>query len=653
MDFFADQEKARRRTGWLLLYFSLAVVFIVAFISLGLSAVLSLFPGYRLFDRETLTWIGAGVLAVIIAGSLKRRWELRHGGEGLAEMLGAREIDPATRDAGERRLRNVVEEMAIASGLPVPRLYVLDRERGINAFVAGYQPSQSVMVVTEGLIEHLDRNELQAVVGHEFSHILHGDMRLNMHLLSLLAGIMIIGQTGNHLIRASVNQALAYRPASREQDNRGLVVFPILLGSFLSFLGYTGVFVGYLLQAAISRQREFLADASAVQFTRDKKGIVNALEKIRTYPRGSWLVNAHSEEMRHLCFTPSLSAGMGEILATHPPLEKRIEAINPYFFLQKKLNGEDIAPGRRDLGHIVPEGAMGLAGGAGSYSGTGGEVFAETRPGSAKIAASVGNPTARHVDYAASLIHSIPREMYYASHIPAGARALIYALLLGGRPADRDIRLAILREREIPTLDQQVLKRRRQIKKLGESMHLSLVDLALPALKRMNRRETEDFLEVVELLIQADRKVTLFEFATQTVLNRHLRPQTDSGLHIRYKSFKPLRREIGLLLSLAVHAGNNPDEHTQTVYQRNMRRFTPDPPPLATPAQCGSKCLNAALSKLAGLAPGLKKDLLSACADCVLADGVVKTREMELLRIVAESLDCPMPPSISRAGTRD
>ena len=302
--FFQRQAHARRNTILLVFLFLTAVAFITLavclvgyFVTRSESSGLA-FHHWLLSNHGLLTAVT--VVSLIVLGSLLRWVDLAGGGDRVAKMVGARPIDPDTRDSDERKLRNIVEEMAIASGVSVPELYVMDQETGINAFVAGYTPGEAVMVVTHGAITQLSRDELQGVVAHEFSHIFNGDMRLNVRLIALLAGILMIGQIGGFLLRASFYRG---HRVGRSRDGRAQAAMGII-GLALFVIGYVGVFFGRLIQAAVSRQREMLADASSVQFTRNPEGIAGALFKIGM--KGGYLdTTSHASDMNHMCFGES------------------------------------------------------------------------------------------------------------------------------------------------------------------------------------------------------------------------------------------------------------------------------------------------------------------------------------------------------------
>jgi Zn-dependent protease with chaperone function len=329
MDFFEAQDVARRRTLLLVILFAAAVVLIILIIYIIVYYLTGPHPG-AVFDPILLAIIAGGVLLLVGAGSGYRTLQLRRGGPAVAELLGGRRISPTTTDPAERRLVNVVEEMAIASNIPAPAIYVLDGEEGINAFAAGHSPADAAVTVTRGALRSLTRDELQGVVAHEFSHIFNGDMRLNLRLMGLLFGILLLAVVGRILLYAGPRGA--YRGGGRRRGGGGQVV---LIGLALLLVGYIGVFFGRLIQAAISRQREYLADAAAVQFTRNPQGLEGALKKIGASlvagGPGSQIANAHAEEANHFFFARGIGGLVTRLFASHPPLVERIRRIDPSF----------------------------------------------------------------------------------------------------------------------------------------------------------------------------------------------------------------------------------------------------------------------------------------------------------------------------------
>ena len=342
MDYFQSQDVARRKTGLLVFYFVLAVILIILSVYLAIQGVLvyaapvsedeAIHGLSGLWNPELFGWVALGTSSLIAGGSLYKIAALSGGGHTVAELLGGRLLRPDGADPDERRLLNVVEEMAIASGLPVPPVYLLENEPGINAFAAGHAPGDAVVAVTTGCLRHLSRDELQGVIAHEFSHILNGDMRLNIRLMGVLFGILVIGLTGWLIFRSTANVSVNVRTRNDDGDRKGFNPIP-LIGLALYVIGYVGVFFGNLIKAAVSRQREFLADASAVQFTRNPQGIAGALIKIGALAEGSRIQDPHAEEASHMFFGDAVP-GFGQffgLLATHPPLVERIKRLDPSF----------------------------------------------------------------------------------------------------------------------------------------------------------------------------------------------------------------------------------------------------------------------------------------------------------------------------------
>src|SRR5271166_182487 len=318
-DFFQQQASARRRTFRLVVYFVLAILVLVALVY-GLLLVLGLYGAgepVSWWQPELLLFVAAGVGIVVGGASAFKVAQLASGGQAVALMMGGAEVPGTTTDARQRRLLNVVEEMAIAAGVPVPPVYVLD-EQGINAFAAGYAPGDAVVAVSQGCLEYLTRDELQGVVAHEFSHVLNGDMRLNIRLIGLIFGIMVLSIIGQILMLTGGRRS----SSSQRNDSRG---GQMMLGVGLFALGLVGAFFGRLIMAAVSRQREFLADASAVQFTRNPGGIGGALKKIGGLKQGSRIDNPRAAEAGHMFFASAFAGrGFFGLLATHPPLAARI-----------------------------------------------------------------------------------------------------------------------------------------------------------------------------------------------------------------------------------------------------------------------------------------------------------------------------------------
>ncbi|MBW3600753.1 MAG: M48 family metallopeptidase, partial [Planctomycetes bacterium] len=548
-DFFSRQDRARRNTSLLVLYFALAVVLIVLGVYLVFAGVF-LFAGgqgKRYDQAQAASWwspqlflaTSAGTLTVIVAGSLYKTVQLRRGGDAVAQILGGRRIDPETGDFHERRLVNVVEEMAIASGTPVPPVYVLDQEASINAFAAGYTPGDAVVGVTRGTLERLSRDELQGVIAHEFSHILNGDMRLNVRLIGILHGILVLAIIGYMLLRST-----AYRGGKRGAAGA------LLVGLGLVILGYAGVFVGKLIKSAVSRQREFLADASAVQFTRNPAGIAGALRKIGGMSHGARIENPHAEEASHMFFGNAVGAWLS-LTSTHPPLEERIRRIDPAF------------DGTFTPSQPAPEPSQAQRRAAGKPSAAPLPFPVRLPSGSrlpldpAQVVALVGAPAPAHLAYAGRLVESLPERLRSAAHSPFSARAVIFALLLD---RDQSIRQAQL-EQLAGHAEAPVVEETRRLAPLTDDLpreaRVPLVDMAFPALRALSDSQYRAFQQNVDRLVRADRKIQLFEYVLQRMLMRHLDEHFAARKRsiVQHHALRPLLPHCAALLSSLAHVG--------------------------------------------------------------------------------------------------
>ncbi|WP_152206435.1 M48 family metallopeptidase [Marinobacter changyiensis] len=627
--FFDRQARARRNTGWLVVLFILAVtlitlaVCVVGYTTTKSESTALSFPQWLLSRHGLIT--AFAVVVLIGAGSLVRWRDLAGGGESVANMVNARLIDPSTSDSDERQLRNIVEEMAIASGVPVPQLYVMDHETGINAFVAGYSPTEAVMVVTHGALTHLNRDELQGVIGHEFSHILNGDMRLNVRLIALLAGILMIGQIGLFLLRGSHRRSFG---ASRRGKERGLAV---ALGLALAVIGYIGVFFGRLIQAAVSRQREMLADASSVQFTRNPEGIGGALYKIGL--KNSYLdTTSHASDVNHMCFGESARMQFSRLLASHPPVAERIDAIQPGLLarLRSRLRDTTTAKSVHLDDHAPPVTVTGFA-----------------RAGSKPYSQLAGTVSDDGEQYAQGLLEQLPATFRNLLYTRSGAIQLCYALLTYHlSPEERSARLnkieavspfspeADLLHKLLPTLSA-----------FEGAMNFPALELATPALKKLDPEEAQKLIQQVYQLIREDGRLSLFEFGLASFLQRHLSTGAARVTPVRYRSYRGVSDSLHLLFSLTARASSTTPEHARQLYREAMAGFIDSKTEeLPEPGKVSVRDLRHAFAQLNQLSPLLKPAIIDACGQCVLSDRQITPREYDILRLVADQLDCPMPP---------
>jgi len=587
-------------------------------------------------------WGAAGTALVIFAVSGWNIVQLSSGGKVVAEMVGARRITPDTRDLLERRLLNVVEEMAIASGVRVPAVYVMDGEPGINAFAAGYDTSDSVVTVTRGTLETLNRDELQGVVAHEFSHILNGDMRLNIRMIGVLAGIVFIGSIGEFIMRSQ-------RGGS---DSKGAL--PIFLGGLaLLLIGWIGLFFARLIKAATSRQREFLADASSVQFTRNPDGIAGALDQIGASSTGALIATRHAEDLSHMFFAQALSMRLAGLFATHPPLEERIQRVHARFdragYRRARAPAAAAAAGEDDSQYEEKRQAAAAAilGGTGLAGRRGADLGTAWGRSAGDSAALVGSVDGAKVDYAAKLLAALPLQLREKLREAEGARAAVVALLLAPKEDVLKQQLNALADKGMGALAEQARRAELLTRRLGPAFHLPVIDLALPAIKPAAEELRNELIGALEAVIYADRRVSLHEFVVLTMMRNQLAPSRKPGAAGNRK-LAELQDAVRVVLSMVAHAGTRQDatgERGEAVAAAMRAGLAEMGLPAAAPAGALTlESAGAALQMLKDLAPMQKAVLVKGLFAAVTADGTIRVVEAELMRLVGAVLDCPLPP---------
>ena len=633
MNFFQAQDEARRASRRLVFAYIVATLLIVASVAVIVSFVM-----YMLSDHAYRGSFGAFlssapgipvsvalVTALFIVGaSVAKTIELSAGGGGrVARQMGGTLIDTDAGDPMRRRLRNVVEEMAIASGVPVPEIYVLEQEGGINAFAAGLGTGDATVAVTRGALELLDRDELQGVIGHEFSHILNGDMRLNVRLMGVLFGIMGLAMIGRLILRG-------FRHVD---DARGAMVVGIL-GLGLTALGAIGLFSGRVIKAGVSRQREFLADASAVQFTRQTDGIANALKKIGGYSGGSIIESADPEHVSHMLF--GSGARLRGLFATHPPLVERIQSLDPSFKPGDfpRVDPMQLRPAEAER----EEAAVGFAASTGQLP--------DNLPEA--IAATVGQPGEGHVQYAQRLRRSIPESLYNAAHSSEFAYLLTIALVLdrSGKIVDRQLAIA----REQLGAERAKLLRRfyDELATVGTEYRLPLLEIAFPALKQRPPQSLSYLLSMTTRMIESDGEIELYEFCFHRILSSNLGKlaEPDRRTSRKRPNKAQLRAAAIELLGILADYGHENDTMRRAAFEAGagtlgdwVRNYE-----YTSERQFTVAALDHSLDVLFALNSKGKESLLRAISATATHDGRLSVTEAELIRAVCATLDYPMPP---------
>lgn len=638
-DFFERQAAARRSTAWLVGMFAAATLALAA--TTGAIAWLALAAGAEknpALASGPLQWqlplgVATATLTLVLLGSLFKIVVLRAGGgAGVAEGLGGARLYPDSGDAASRKVLNIVEEMAIASGTPTPPVFLL-KQKGINAFAAGYSPSDAVIGVTEGAVESLSRDELQGVIAHEFSHILNGDMRMSIRLIGVLHGILLLGLIGQMILRTVFHSGAGYDSRRSGSDGSGKggsgVLAVLAIAVALIVIGSVGSLIGGLIKAAVSRQREYLADASAVQFTRNPGGIAGALKRIGGAPRASRVSHPRAAELSHMYFTQGIWEGFSGLMATHPPLVKRILAIEPTW------DGTWAEP----VGVAYPD-AVAQASAFAS-----GAPIAGLAQAVDDAVEQVGEPTQAHRQYAAELIAALPEAVVASAREPYGARAVLYGLLLDEDRAVRQKQYDTLREIAEPGPVKLMLELLPDLDGLDKRARLPLVDLAMPALAAMSHPQYQRFSRAFRALVAADERLSLFEWTLSQVLLRHLRPKYESvrsPLVVSYSLAK--KREACEVVLSAIASSGHEEGLADEAFLAASKLLPEIHLELLPRERCGLDRLRDALAELVTVSAKHRGRLVDAAAEAICADGKVSIAEAELLRGISDLLDCPMPP---------
>ena len=643
MNFFEHQEKARRSSGRLVILFALAVGAIIAILYFFFACLLvsqsvlesdSSTDGYReigLWQPMTLLYVVGGTLLCSGLACMIKIFGLSDGGSAVAEMVGAVRVNPSTSDPQERKYINVVEEMAIASGVPVPAIYIMQEELNINAFAAGYTVQDAAVAVTRGCIDSLNRDELQGVVAHEFSHILNGDMRLNIRLIGVLAGILFIAVIGRIVLEIGARSG---GRRSRDKEGGGAALAMLAIGLVLFLVGYIGYFFGSLIKAAVSRQREFLADASAVQFTRNPDGIGGALRKIGGYESGELETNRASE-ISHMFFSNVVESFFS--FSTHPPLPERISRVES---LPIDDIGQGMSGGAGGAGASLAPGVSGLAGGA-------------VKTSADAVVASAGSVTGAGVENAIHIVASLPAGLAEAAQHPLSASALVYLLIL---PENKKERRKLVRGGLGDILGQDELGELRRLEKsmpqLDGHARLPLLEMCAPALRNLTEDQARDFIDRIERIVNLDNEVDLREFCYITMIEFCLygRGRLRRKNKKRHRSFSFMADDFSRVLSVLTVAGHTePDqrassfEAAQSCLDGKVKlEYIEEGIPVAE--------LRTSIGRLARSTLRIRKALLEAASYCVLADDAIEVREAEMLRALAHAVGVPLPPFLASTG---
>jgi Zn-dependent protease with chaperone function len=630
VDFYARQAAARSQSRWLVIGFVLSLLAV----ALALDLILFVFLASARANRPDIAplefaALNPGVALVstlIIMGvlglaSLYKSMELRGGGGVVARNLGGVRVEQDTADAQRKRLLNIVAEMAIASGVPMPEVYVLEQEPAINAFAAGHTPANAAVTVTQGALDRLNRDQLQGVIGHEFSHILNGDMRLNVQLMGWVFGLFVVALIGRLILNFS--------PRDRRNNNNAILA----LGFAVMVLGYVGLFLGRLMQSAVSRQRERLADASGVQFTRNPQGLKEALVKIAALPDGSVLATPHAEQAAHMFF----AAGLNRFFATHPPLLERIRELDPHFdeselaraaaqFEQTGVVGDaDTASAAEQsgLGRVVAPAASAFAAGA-------------------DVASLAGTMTSGHLQHAQTIHTALP-DTVREFQSPGRAQAFVVALLLSKEPAVRQRQFALLGQQLSVANFAFVQQIAPVVDAIDPMLRLPALQQIFPSLRRVPVAQRQALASLASQLIQADARIDAFEFSLAKLLETLLNDEMEARVPHGAVSLEDAQEQINVLFATLAQLGAQDEHGARTAYEAGMTVVLPMRSSEYIPLNDWPRQLSEALPRLEQLDPMAKKRVIDGLVKTITSDEVMTEAESELLRVVCALLHCPLP----------
>jgi Zn-dependent protease with chaperone function len=640
MDFFGAQAQARRQSRLLSWGFAACVTAVILVLNFVVLTALRI--GYATGEnaepyRGSLTeWAllhpGAVFLTTLIVGgfigaaSLFRILQLREGGGYVARSVGGVRVERGTPDPKRRQLHNIVEEMALASGVPMPEIYVLEQEEGINAFAAGHTPANAAVAVTRGALQRLNREQLQGVIAHEFSHILNGDMRLSIRLMGLVFGLMAVALVGRTLMRFSGSD-----------EKRAMPV--LMLGLGIAVIGQIGFWGGRILQAWISRKRECLADASAVQFTRNPDGLRDALIRAAAFGSKRRYASAAMEEVAHMLFVPGAQAW----LATHPPLLERISALDPQVNQGQLDSMIRRAQAEWERNQVTAESSDHDSRNATSTN------RSSVPAAAALIAATTGDPQARHLDHAVAVRRALPASLRVDADAPEQAQVLMLALVAFADPTQRDQQLKFIAEQLGQPVADAVQRAATTAIMLPPLLRLPAVLQLFPALRQLSADERLKLAQLLQHLTRMDGRISVFEYALEKLVTRglamQLRPRDPHGS----RNLAACSRELSVVFAVLARHGARDQEQAHYAYEAGLAPLLPRERPAYNVIESWVPAFDEALERLAELQVAAKQLLIEGLVRTIAHDELLAPEEAELLRAICAVLECPMPPVLPPA----
>jgi Zn-dependent protease with chaperone function len=619
MNFFRAQDEARGRTTKLVVLLVLAIIILTG----SLYAVAVMGHG-KLFLRGSYNWLQPKLffattgtaLLVIIGGSLLRIAELSKGGGAIAERLGGRLVGASTKDLAERRYLNVVQEMALAAGLPVPLCYVIDGDATINAFAAGNDPQDAAIGVTRGALVHLTRDELQGVIAHEFSHIGNGDVKLSLRIIGAVAGLTALAQLGYIFMR------LGAETTDGDKDSLPLTLAMVVTGLVVLIIGSGGIFFAKVIQASVSRQREYLADASAVQFTRNPLGLASALKKVAGMSGAKRAGSNADLESQHLFFASS--GGFMEFLfSTHPPINERIRLIDPAF--------DGIIPDVVPVPVVADEPAAGFAPTS--------RVAPPPLPTETRAV-----PSDLQIQDSLGFRGQISAELRTASQDPVSAMGLVLGLILRRDTALRAAQLEKARGLAGGEVAREAERFEPLLRTLPAGSRVPLLDLSMPALRQLSSEQEGLFRLAIEKVgydAEDGLIVLLIQASMRRYLSKEKNPASRAG---------NLPLACGLVLSAVVRTSSESPEAQARAYGLGVGVLGLHglSASLLDSEQIDLQKVDEALAVIAGQSVYDRRKFVRACGVAMLNDRKAEEAEIEIVRAVGDSLGISFATGVGR-----
>jgi len=653
MNFFEHQDRAHqntRRLGWLYL---LSLICIVGAIHLALWLIyrLILKSNISLLNPSMLLGVAVPTLLVIGSGTLFKLIRLRRGGAAVAEELGGRLVEPEQATVLEKQLLNIVAEMAIASGIPAPQVFVLDRETSINAFAAGNSPQKAAIGVTRGCLETLNRDELQGVIGHEFSHILNGDMRLNMKLIGLLNGIVLIYILGRFVVKYSTDISIS--SDSDKDSGLGSSFFAtIAFGTALMAIGGLGYFFGRILQSAVSRQREFLADSSAVQFTRNPDGLASALQKIESHANHARVSAPQAAAMSHLFFGEANTSWLSaDWFATHPPTRQRLQRLS---VSARQVPAEAVV-GNAIASPSTPAQATSSASVMGFASTIAASSVASNISGVSQSRSQAALTSSRSTPSPNARVAQVPESLQQGTETLEGAIAIAQSLMLDYQnPSVRAQQEAWLQKTVPISLADLTIQSGKVLETSNPRLRLPRLDSAIPVLQQATVSELQQLFKVLQGLAIVDKRWSLTEFVIYTGLQHRLQPRMTQPAIAATDTLAPVWQDCLMVLAAIARVGHTEPDTIAYAFRSGVYQLPgASTQEILTTAPNGNfNQLKSSLERLSSLSAKLKQAIVSACTIIALQDQTITLPESELLWAIATCLDCPLPPCLHFNGQK-